>query len=228
MPVPLEEHSAVQRPPSRSASTPALLPAAGLSSIQRGSQGGAGWHAQRFRWVASAGTGGHHVPCDDDGGIALHEASEARKVAQRQQRKDEMKDQRLQEIDDRPRRLEGTLAQLVSYEVNGKIYAQAKQRTPFPEQCARSHWLCQVNGMTGRYNIINNGPVDQFADHMREQELSTLRESTKRHGPAGQVQPQRDVACYDIPGFVSTAMRTIPGKIERHHLLESSMLPPLR
>mmetsp|Transcript_44083 Transcript_44083/g.80524 ORF Transcript_44083/g.80524 Transcript_44083/m.80524 type:complete len:197 (-) Transcript_44083:53-643(-) len=188
-----QEANASLRPPSRSSSTPALLPAAGIRSWQRGSQGGAGWHADRGRWLAVAGTGGHHVLSSDDAGIALHEAAEGRKHEQRLRIQEEMKEQRLHEIDDRPRRIEGRLAQLVNYEINGKIYAQAKRRTPFPEQYGRSHWLCQVNGLTGRYNIISNGPVDAHADHLRQQELGRLHRATAAHRPAGQVQPQHIV-----------------------------------
>ncbi|CAE7568838.1 unnamed protein product [Symbiodinium pilosum] len=54
----------------------------------------------------------------------------------------------------------------------------------------------------------------------RDAELHRLSE-TLSGLPAGNVQPLRDVACYEIPGFVPIRQRQLPGEIERTYTLNS-------
>lgn len=189
------------------------LPPAGLAS-------GSG---RGLRWVAAGGTGCYHFLSSDDHFEALHEASEARKLEQRRQRKAEKaalpvicpSDMPVMKMDLAQLRLGGT------YEVNGKVFAVGKQATAPPIQSPASHWLCQVNGCTSRFNIVNNSPLHPAVQDRYEQETMRTRTMVSQSPSAGSVQPQRDVACYEMTGYVPVRQRVLPGIIERTYTLFS-------
>eukprot|EP00747_Dinoflagellata_sp_TGD_P164732 gnl/TRDRNA2_/TRDRNA2_185067_c0_seq1.p1 gnl/TRDRNA2_/TRDRNA2_185067_c0~~gnl/TRDRNA2_/TRDRNA2_185067_c0_seq1.p1 ORF type:complete len:268 (-),score=37.34 gnl/TRDRNA2_/TRDRNA2_185067_c0_seq1:35-838(-) len=179
--------------------------------------------ALKPRWISAAGTGGYHFLSCDDHLDRLHEASEAKKLEQRAKLKEDLKQNTHVTRHDhmRPRDLSTREGKLSSYDINGKVYCPGVKAIPFPEQSDRHHWLCQVNGMTNQYNIINNMPLHRRNLEMRNEELQYLRTTRKANNPSGDVQPQRDVASYDIPGFVPLYARQYMGTAERLHLLSS-------
>jgi hypothetical protein len=100
------------------------------------------------------------------------------------------------------------LNSLNSYELNAKRMVAGTQMSPPPEQVVRSHWLCQVNGMTNDYNIINNRAPNEHIAKYREKELANFEAfQTKGGGDlpyAGVIQPTPVVSCkpQDMTGFV--------------------------
>jgi hypothetical protein len=99
---------------------------------------------------------------------------------------------------------------LTSYEINSKRLVSGTQMSPAPEQEIRTHWLCQVNGMTNEYNIINNRAPNEHIASFRKKELdkfNTWKSSGggDRENPlpfAGEIQPTPVVSCKDMPAFV--------------------------
>merc|ERR1712096_152160 len=88
-----------------------------------------------------------------------------------------------------------------TYDINGKVFELGKRTVPPPEQVNRSHWLCQVNSMTGKYNIVNNTFEDKFITRCRDEQLAKLREMKEGANMAGDTQPQRPIACYKMRSF---------------------------
>lgn len=111
-------------------------------------------------------------------------------------------------------------AALGSYDINGKAFHDGTKRAPPLLQPNTSHWLCQVNGMTADYNIVNNLPAHPHITRCREVELDRLREAS-RDIAAGDVQPQRNISSYDIIGYPPVHQRKLQGVTERHHSLFS-------
>jgi hypothetical protein len=100
------------------------------------------------------------------------------------------------------------LNSLTSYELNAKRMVAGTQMSPPPEQSVRSHWLCQVNGMTNNYNIINNRPPNEHIATFRANELDKFETFQQKGGGdlpyAGVIQPTPVVSCKpkDMTGFV--------------------------
>jgi hypothetical protein len=118
-------------------------------------------------------------------------------------------------------RLQGIDKRLTHYQINGKKFGSSKSCAPPPEQNPRVHWLCQVNGMTGRYNIVNNRPEDPNVIRHRDEELDKLRTTKLEQSMAGEVQPTRPIACYEMRSFVPLRHHHQLGAAERHHSLFS-------
>merc|ERR1712224_951189 len=120
-------------------------------------------------------------------------------------------------------RLDAKDKRFVWYEINGKRYPSGKRNTCPPEQSPASHWLCQVNGLTGRYNIVNNLPQDDNIVRQRNDELTRMR--TERQGSfvreSGDVQPQQPITCHEMRKFVPVRQNKHLGVAERHHMLFS-------
>lgn len=102
----------------------------------------------------------------------------------------------------------GHEAKLVNYDINGQRYCQGVTPAPPPEQNPRAHWLCQVNGNTGEFNIITGGAPNRHVLEYERGQRTRYRETTKAKGDgipsylperrpvaAGQVQPQKVVSC---------------------------------
>jgi hypothetical protein len=98
------------------------------------------------------------------------------------------------------------LNSLTSYELNAKRMVNGTQMSPPPEQAIRTHWLCQVNGLTNNYNIINNrAPNEHMAKHRASdvEKFDTFRKKGGGDLPyAGEIQPTPVVSCKDTQGFV--------------------------
>jgi len=157
------------------------------------------------RWVSAGGTGGYHYQDVDDGVTMLHEQSEERKWNQRRRLDAEHRALRILEHSPAQRQPTGAASKMLPYDINGKLLAACRAQTPQPEQTSKAHWLCQVNSMTGSYNIVNNLPLHSHLVNCRQQELQALNENSRSTLPAaGKTQPQRDISSYDIPGFVPT------------------------
>eukprot|EP00913_Durusdinium_trenchii_P034806 g32558.t1 len=109
-----------------------------------------------------------------------------------------------------------------TYDINGKVFALGKQATAPPKQVARGHWLTQVNGMTNSYNIVNGTALNPALTRHRDEEIRRLDEAVRKSFPAGNVQPLRDIACYEMPGFVAVRQRQLRGGVERSYTLHSS------
>jgi hypothetical protein len=97
---------------------------------------------------------------------------------------------------------------LSSYELNAKRMVSGTQMSPPPEQEVRTHWLCQVNGMTNEYNIINNRAPNEHIAAYRARELDKYDTFRKTGGgdvpSAGEIQPTPVMSCKpkDMIGFV--------------------------
>jgi hypothetical protein len=100
------------------------------------------------------------------------------------------------------------LNSLTSYELNAKRMVNGTQMSPPPEQDIRSHWLCQVNGMSNNYNIINNRAPNEHIATFRAKELDKFETFQQKGGGdlpyAGVIQPTPVVSCKpnDMTGFV--------------------------
>lgn len=92
------------------------------------------------------------------------------------------------------------LNSLTSYELNARRMVAGVQMTPPPEQDVRTHWLCQVNGMTNQYNIVNNRAPNEHIGKYRGTELAkwqTFKARDKDIERAGDVQPTPVVSCQE-------------------------------
>jgi len=199
----------------------------GLSVAQRASgrassQALAAGQRPRQRLVSAVGSGCFHFwsDPDDDFGNARHEASETRKWEQRRKLRAAM-DERAKQAFNPTYGNQDAVNGRSTYDINGKVFEYGKRTVPPPEQVNRAHWLCQVNGMTGKYNIINNTFENPIVTKTRDAQLATLRTMKEEHPMAGDVQPQRPVACYEMKSFVPIKERSYLGVRERHHTLFS-------
>eukprot|EP00933_Yihiella_yeosuensis_P008043 TRINITY_DN11330_c1_g1_i2.p1 TRINITY_DN11330_c1_g1~~TRINITY_DN11330_c1_g1_i2.p1 ORF type:complete len:239 (-),score=44.22 TRINITY_DN11330_c1_g1_i2:256-900(-) len=204
----------------RSAEMPGLQRSFSTSCIPAGSSTFAGLGA---RAVAAGGSGCYHYMSTDHHVYdSLHEASETRKL---QQRRDLQADQKtISLIKPGPMmHSDKILTKRCSvYDINGKVYAQGLAPTAPPRQMNKHHWLCQVNGMTSAYNVINNQPLNPAIDGHRKHELQRLSDSQKSSiNAAGDVQPQRPIKSDHVPGYVAIRCHQLPGQTERHGSLFS-------
>merc|ERR1712110_1405709 len=103
---------------------------------------------------------------------------------------------------------------------NGKVFFPGKEATPLPPQPNSAHWLCQVNGLTSDYNIINNLQSHPHLSKCRKEQVAKAYAS-RTAVAAGDVAPQRPVACYEIIGYPPVHNKIPLGVTERHHLLFS-------
>lgn len=91
------------------------------------------------------------------------------------------------------------LKSLTSYEAQAKRMVAGVEMTPPPEQAVRTHWLCQVNSMTNRYNLITNRAPNVHIHAYRQKELdksATFKAKDAEEIPrAGDVQPTPVVSC---------------------------------
>eukprot|EP00439_Symbiodinium_sp_Y106_P079747 s1939_g18.t1 len=198
-----------------SSSMPNLLPA-GASRLPAGA-----------RWVAARGSGQFHfLNADHVIHDKQHEASQQAMWNQRRSLQEENRQRSSRLLDHFSDDLSQTTQEKLlavrsaTYDINGKVFAAGKQPTAPPKQSDRGHWLTQVNGLTNRYNIINGMSINPSIARHRDAELQRLSQ-TLSGLPAGNVQPLRDVACYDIPGFVPIRQRHLPGEVERTYTLNS-------
>lgn len=195
-----------------------MLQAAGRSSSMVLAAG----QRPKQRLISAVGTGGYHFWSDpeDDFGVARHEASEAFKWEARQKLSVTQRERAKQAFNP----TYGSQAAVngnATYDINGKVFTYGKRTVPPPEQVNRAHWLCQVNSMTGAYNIINNTFLDPCITRCREEQLTQLRALKEASPMAGDTQPQRPVACYETTNFVPIKERAYQGTAERHHSLFS-------
>jgi len=174
------------------------------------------------RLMSAAGSGGFHFwsDPDDDFGVAQHEASEARKWENRQQLNTKNRERCKQAFNPTYGSQANANGRAV-YDVNGKVFENGKRTVPAPEQVNRAHWLCQVNSMTGDYNIINNTFLDPAITKCRQDQIGTLRKMKEADKMAGDTQPTRPVACYEMRSFVPWKERSYQGVAERHGSLFS-------
>jgi len=174
------------------------------------------------RLISAIGTGGYHFwsDPDDDFGNARHEASESRKWEARKQLS-ALQQERVKQCFNPTYGDQTSVNGRATYDINGKSFAYGKRTAPPPEQTNKSHWLCQVNGMTGNYNIINNTFAHPAISKSRQDQLETLRDMKKIDFMAGDTQPQRPVACYEMRSFVPIKERAYQGVAERHGSLFS-------
>lgn len=207
------------------------VPAAGRSSSYGRLYGTTGRNAfpgaeKRSRLVSAVGSGGYHFwshPDDDahpDRHADRHEASEARKWDGRRQLEAIHRERMWQTLNPSLNRTAEPNAR-PTYDINGKVFSLGKNTAPPPEQDNNHHWLCQVNGMTGKYNIVNNLPEDVAITRKRDDEVRKIRERNKAQAMAGEVQPQRPIACYEMRSFVPIKHHHHMGKEERHSTLFS-------
>ncbi|CAJ1346538.1 unnamed protein product [Effrenium voratum] len=208
-----------------SRSMPNLLPA------------GATQLPENARWVAARGSGCYHfLNSDHVQHEQLHGAAQSVMWGQRRRLQDERRQRSLRLLDHCSEDMSSTTQDKLlavrssTYDINGKIFAAGKQATGPPKQAARGHWLTQVNGMTNRYNIINGTAplvvtapmvLNPAISRHRDDEVERLSVTLRGGSFAGHVQPLRDVACYDIPGFVPIRQRELPGIVERTYTLNS-------
>jgi hypothetical protein len=111
-------------------------------------------------------------------------------------------------------------ASLSAYDVNGKKFFPGKAPAPLPVQPAGAHWLCQVNGLTNDYNIVNNLPSHAQLSKRRQEDCER-HAASQGSVAAGDCAPQRPVACYDIIGYPPVHKKNLLGVAERHELLFS-------
>lgn len=177
------------------------------------------------QWVSAAGSGGLHFPARSDRhqhGLqeSRHQASEDTKWRNRQQLRAHQAGINILHHDPTFGHLTKCEAALGAYDVNGKVFYPGKAPKPLPPQASGGHWLCQVNGLTSDYNVINNLPSHPHLSKCRKEDLE--KHYTGRTGVAsGDVAPQRPVACYEIIGYPPVHKRNLLGVSERHHLLFS-------
>lgn len=196
----------------------AALRAAGRASSMHPAAG----QPPRQRICAAIGTGGYHFLSDpdDDFGLGRHEASEARKWELRTKLRAKM-DVRAKQAFNPTYGDQTEVNGRATYDINGKVFEHGKRTVPAPEQVNRHHWLCQVNGMTGKYNIINNTFEHPGITKNRNAQLAQLRAMKEAEPMAGDTQPQRPIACYEMRSFVPIKERSYQGVAERHHSLAS-------
>jgi len=178
---------------------------------------------RRPKLTSVGGTGGFHFWSEDDGGLERHEASEERKWENRRKLLDVEREHGSQMLRHNPPTgmLEGIDRRLKQYDINGKMFGSGKNTAPPPEQTSKCHWLCQVNGMTGRYNIVNGKFEDANITRLRNAELTKLRTMKEAQAMAGDVQPSRPTACYEMRSFVPVRHHQHLGVAERSHTLFS-------
>jgi len=179
------------------------------------------------RWVSAGGAAGYHFPAppdDHEHGLqeARHEASEQRKWQQSRRLQAEQRSVNIIDHDSKVRKLTHFEACLRPYDVNGRVVCAGKDRTVPLEQPNKTHWLCQVSGSTSRYNIISNVTADPHVMRHRDDEVFRASSTGRGFFLAGDVQPQRDVTSYDIPGFARSKQRILPGAAERNLTLFST------
>ncbi|CAL1137055.1 unnamed protein product [Cladocopium goreaui] len=184
---------------------------------------------ENARWVAARGTGCYHfLNSEHVMHDQRHAAAQTVMWKQRRQLQEESQRRSLRLLDHITDEQALTTQEKLlavrtgTYDINGKIFALGKQATAPPKQAARGHWLTQVNGRTSSYNIINGMSLNPAITRHRDEETRRLDETVKASFPAGDVQPLRDIACYDIPGFVPVRQRQLPGFVERSYTLHSS------
>ncbi|CAK9067815.1 unnamed protein product [Durusdinium trenchii] len=184
---------------------------------------------ENARWVAARGTGCYHfLNADHVVHDRLHGDSQATMWRQRRNLQEEHQRQSLRLLEHCADQSSMTTQEKLlavrtgTYDINGKVFALGKQATAPPKQVARGHWLTQVNGMTNSYNIVNGTALNPALTRHRDEEIRRLDEAVRKSFPAGNVQPLRDIACYEMPGFVAVRQRQLRGGVERSYTLHSS------
>lgn len=191
--------------PLRSASTPGL------------------WELDSARQSPLGSAGGLRSLAGRDSYGSLHEASETRKWEQRRRLQGEQSSGNiLAHAQAWGAPLDGLSSNLRTYDINGKVYGAGKAATPPPTQHEKAHWLCQVSGVTGGFNIVSNAPISKQHPKLggswggsHTGGLSLRGLGHEGRGAAGNMQPQRNVSSLQRPGF--TAIRHSPvGSAARH------------
>mmetsp|Transcript_39213 Transcript_39213/g.62077 ORF Transcript_39213/g.62077 Transcript_39213/m.62077 type:complete len:258 (+) Transcript_39213:39-812(+) len=178
---------------------------------------------RRPKLMSVGGTGGFHFWSEDDGGLERHEAAEEIKLENTRKLLAQGQEHGSKMLHHNPPTgmLEGIDKRFKTYSINGKVYGSGKRNAPPPEQTSKCHWLCQVNGMTGRYNIVNGRYEDPNVTRQRDTELAKLRSMKEADAMAGDVQPTRPIACYEMRNFVPLRHHHHLGVAERHNSLFS-------
>lgn len=171
----------------------------------------------RSYWAASVGTGGYHFRIHSDDWI--HRRNQQVDRMEQTQKGNAGARGRyniLHHSSDRDHLRVGEIVEprkdqkLTKYDVNGFAYASSVYGSPAPEQNPKpAHWVCQVNGITGQYNIVNNLEPNPFIKAYRDFEVGKFRaQNAGKMTPAGSVQPKPVVTCHDMTSFVPVRKRT--------------------
>lgn len=173
----------------------------------------------RVMWTAARGSGGFHYRLVDDWDLR-HEYMEEKKWAKTNALKPPAWNETFLHHMTDVKNYDGHDARLKNYIINGQLYSQGVWPSPPPEQAKRCHWLCQVNGNTNEYNIITGRSMNPHNLKYRREEVDRFR-ATAGAGArsAGEIQPQKDVACYDIQGFVPVYKHNLMGNAARNSSL---------
>lgn len=171
----------------------------------------------RSYWCSSFGTGNYHFRIHNDNWIQKRNQQIDIMTKQTNHSK-EAKFNLVEHSEKRDRVAVGQVEEpgkhqkLTKYDVNGFVYASSVFNAPAPEQDpVPAHWVCQVNGPTNQYNIVNNLDPNPFIKAHREMECKKFRDyNAGKLISAGSVQPKPVVTCHDLQSFVPVRKRIFP------------------
>mmetsp|Transcript_97673 Transcript_97673/g.280626 ORF Transcript_97673/g.280626 Transcript_97673/m.280626 type:complete len:181 (-) Transcript_97673:65-607(-) len=150
--------------------------------------------------VCAGGSGGFHFLAPPDPIEPLHEASQSQMLEQRRRLQAEHRGGSLRLLDHNHTvyRAEGIDAKHSRYDINGKVYASCIEPCPMPPKSAAAHWMCQVSGTVGGFDVISGLPLHVAHVQHRQAEVQHFwAKQTARASDgtqlAGQVSPQKPV-----------------------------------